>query len=841
VGISLPSSAEEDQLYIDLGDSPIYVKNGFEPAYVSFTDPNITDWGLELPASYEGSVIMSQLPRTNPVQSTGWSPWRDRPADEFTVMIPFTLNDDQLSVLFDRNDPVVPGVFLAGIGDNWEIYINGEMVYHRVFMDSDGVITSHRAQRSVFFPLNRTLLYAGDNMMVIHLYGAWDSINTGLFYSSPYYIGNYTAIMNRALDYQTMTFCTVFLFLSLYHALLYFLRRRNSHNLIYGALSALAAVYFTARSSAIYQFVEDTGITIRIEYTSLFLALFVLAAFLEALNRQRLRSITVAYGAFCGLFIVAQFIFSLDFAEDLFLIGKIVGSLFLIYVVAYDVIYAFFHEVGERQRTELLDGRKPALGVTIAKSLKDTVLGNISVFVFLMMCTAIFDLLDSQFWHTNLMLMRYGFFMLTLLMAFTLARSYASSFESTAQMNEALDRTVHQRTAELEQQVLLAQEASRAKSDFLATMSHEIRTPLNAVIGMTAIGAMSQESQRKDYAFERIQEASEHLLGVINDILDMSKIEAGKLELSNVAFVTRDVVARVANVMRFRTNEKSQDLRIHIADDVPVSLYGDDRRLAQVITNLIGNAVKFTPEKGCIALEVYLEEEVNDLCTLRFLVIDTGIGISEEQQTRLFQSFQQADSSTTRSYGGTGLGLALSKRMVELMGGEIGVTSQLGKGSTFSFTVRLPRASLDALAAEARVAVAELQNGEFAGFTILLVEDVAVNREIVHVLLEASQVRIDDAVNGQEAVRMFEANPELYDLVLMDVQMPVMDGYDATRQIRGSAHARGAYLPIIAMTANVFREDVEYALAVGMNAHLSKPIEINDMVVLLREYLTPRD
>jgi signal transduction histidine kinase/CheY-like chemotaxis protein len=481
------------------------------------------------------------------------------------------------------------------------------------------------------------------------------------------------------------------------------------------------------------------------------------------------------------------------------------------------------------------------------------------------MFSAIFDILDAAFWYTGILVTRYTFFALTLVMAFTLARNYASSFESTAQMNELLDKTVHQRTAQLEEQVLIAEAASRSKSDFLANMSHEIRTPLNAVIGMTTIGERAENTERKDYAFMRIKEASEHLLGVINDILDMSKIEAGKLELSEVVFALRDVVKRVENVMRFRTDEKRQVFRVILADDLPDTLYGDDLRLAQVMTNLIGNAVKFTPEGGTITLEVALEEEtdgdtpasgtpasaataaasaptvpdgvVGTSYTLKFLITDTGIGISAEQREHLFQSFQQASIGTARTYGGTGLGLALSKQIVELMGGQIWVESEPGLGSTFGFTIRALRAE-GAITQEAEP-VEELKPNEFAGFKVLLVEDVEVNREIVIALLADSGLEIDEAANGEEALEMVAADPGRYQFILMDVQMPVMDGDEATRRIRALDDERARTVPIVAMTANVFREDIERSLKVGMNAHLGKPIYLATLVDLLRRYLKP--
>jgi signal transduction histidine kinase len=509
--------------------------------------------------------------------------------------------------------------------------------------------------------------------------------------------------------------------------------------------------------------------------------------------------------------------------------------LFLLYTFVVDVAWTFGKQIKQRLRKARAENVRLRISTVIFDGLRDTLIGNILIFFVVCILTSVFDLLDASVYHTGIVLTRYTFFLLSMAMAFILARSYASSFEATAQLNELLDTTVRQRTSQLEEQVLIAEAASRSKGDFLANMSHEIRTPLNAVIGMTDIGERAEDIERKDYAFMRIKQASQHLLGVINDILDMSKIEAGKLEISEAGFSIRDAVIRVENVMRFRTDEKRQNLIVTVADEVPQAVFGDDLRLAQVMTNLVGNAVKFTPENGTISLQVSLVSQVDNIVTLQFLVIDNGIGLTEEQLPHLFNAFQQADAGTVRKYGGTGLGLALSKQIVELMNGDIWVESEFGKGSTFGFTIKA--ALSENPVKETAVFAEELKADEFLGKTLMLAEDIEVNREIVHALLEISGLKIIDAVDGQEAVELFAAEPSRFDFILMDVQMPVMDGYQATLNIRALKDPHATEIPIVAMTANVFREDIERSLAAGMDAHLGKPIDLNAVVALLRQYL----
>ena len=383
------------------------------------------------------------------------------------------------------------------------------------------------------------------------------------------------------------------------------------------------------------------------------------------------------------------------------------------------------------------------------------------------------------------------------------------------------------RNAALEQAV----QASKAKGNFLANMSHEMRTPMNAIIGMTAIGKVSEDIKKKNYAFERIENASSHLLGVINDILDMSKIEANKLELSTVTYCFEKMLQRIVDVISFRTDEKHQELVISVDEKIPGFLTGDDQHLAQVITNLLSNAVKFTPEHGKIHLNAKLLEERSDYCTLQIEVSDSGIGISEEQQSRLFSSFVQADSGTSRKYGGTGLGLAISKSIVELMGGKIWLESEPEKGSTFYFTIKALIANEIGVDVQEEESEQQAENENFEGYTILLTEDVEINREIVLTILEPTALHIDCAENGREAVEKFTASPDKYKLILMDLQMPEMDGYEATRNIRKIEQETARKpVPIVAMTANVFKEDIEKCLSAGMNDHLGKPLDIKELM-----------
>jgi PAS domain S-box-containing protein len=521
----------------------------------------------------------------------------------------------------------------------------------------------------------------------------------------------------------------------------------------------------------------------------------------------------------------------------------------------------------------------------------------------------------------------------------------------------------------------------KAKSDFLSRMSHEIRTPMNAIIGMATIAQKSVETDRIHYCLDRIDSASKQLLGLINDILDMSKIEANKLEIVNKPFDFEKMVQDTLNVIQIKAEEKKQQVIVDFNKRFDHALISDELRFSQVLLNLLSNAVKFTPENGSITVKIKwesLQDSTDDSrVNLHVEIIDTGIGISQEQQARLFNSFEQADGSITRRFGGTGLGLALCKRILNLMGGDIWIKSEIGKGSSFIFEVNvasgneLEQEIVEHICANERILVIDdsrdvleyfthilssfsmncevvssgkdglilLEGGikdnnpfnivlidwklpgedctsiirrireisgdisimimsvadwtdiepsvkslnirqflpkpvmpstlyntiinmddkrylrnimeqkreeaeninlidDLEGKCLLVAEDIEINQEILAALLEDTKIDIDFAINGAVVVDMFKKQSEKYDMILMDIQMPELDGFGATRQIRALGTDKAVSIPIVAMTANAFSEDVKACIDAGMNGHLAKPIEVNEMMKTLAKYLT---
>ena len=392
-------------------------------------------------------------------------------------------------------------------------------------------------------------------------------------------------------------------------------------------------------------------------------------------------------------------------------------------------------------------------------------------------------------------------------------------------LNAELEGRVEKRTAELSRAKDAAEEANRAKSEFLANMSHEIRTPLNGVIGMTELALETQLTSEQQEYLDTVKLSGDALLTVINDILDFSKIEAGKLDFESIEFNVRESIEAGLKALAIRAHERGLKLNCSVRPEVPTVLVGDPSRLRQVIVNLVGNAIKFT-DRGEVTVDVQVDSAEPSSALLRVSVMDTGVGIPQEKQSSIFDAFTQADGSTARRYGGSGLGLTISRRLVEMFGGRLWLDSSVGKGSTFHFTalfgvpavqITLPPPVIHRSAPEA-----------MKPLRILLAEDNRVNQIVVVRLMEKRGHSVEVASNGREALEKFRLGG--FDLLLMDVQMPQMDGFEATAAIREIEKSEAAHIPIIAMTAHAMKGDRERCLAAGMDGYISKPFQIDELM-----------
>lgn len=407
--------------------------------------------------------------------------------------------------------------------------------------------------------------------------------------------------------------------------------------------------------------------------------------------------------------------------------------------------------------------------------------------------------------------------------------NYLLETESSRQSLERYAFELNRQVGESAKATRQAEMTAQGKSDFLAMMSHEMRTPLNGIIGMTGLLESKNLDDTQLECVEVIRRSGETLLAIIDDVLDFSKIEAGRLTLESADFNPARAILDAIQIVERSAVAKSLTLSTHLDPALPAMVSGDVMRLRQVLLNLLSNAIKFTSE-GEIVVRGELRSAASDGYELYFSVTDGGIGISEEQQARLFQPFSQANASTARMFGGTGLGLAICKRLAGLMGGNIGVESRPAQGSCFWFTIRVGAAAPEPL----RLVAQSGTIGPATGFRLLLVEDNPINQKVARLVLDKLGYQVDVANNGFEALDAVDS--VRYDLILMDCIMPEMDGFEATRRLR-SAGGRAAEVPIIAMTANAFEDDRKACLAAGMNDFLSKPVRQSELAAKLEGLL----
>jgi signal transduction histidine kinase/CheY-like chemotaxis protein len=863
-------------LYTNLRENAWFVREGFSREEIIRQPlPSSPEWHLASEAGSDSPMIVRNFPFFNIPKRFFLDP-RGGKARDYTFITGFHMEKSQIDRI-NGDGAVIPGIYLASIGDNWEVYLNGTLVKSEMYPDENGALKTHRAWRHPHFPVQPGLFRPGTNILAFRICGDPNYNNTGFYYSINYYIDDYAQIEREHNEAFFIFFYGIYIFVGIYHFMLYMMRRRDLHNLCYSLFSGGIGIYFILRTNTIYQLFPNTDFLFRIEYFLLSLAGLFLTAFFDFIIRKKTTIVVYILGVLSALMGFSSLVFSQQFSEDTLLIDQVMILFVIFYILIFDVGYFFFVDGYKRWKiVRAENGRKNSLLRRFSYLMVNTHIGNLTIGIILLVVSGVFDLIDSWFLYWGLNTIRYSFPIFTIGSALILARQFGELYNemnvarnTLSMANIHLEHEVHRRTAELEAQTMRAESASRAKTEFLAKMSHEIRTPLNAIIGLSEVELTKvsnppaeeepndddDEGERETLGnLEKIYNSGSVLLGIINEILDISKIESGRFELSPEEYNVQSLLSDVVSQNLIRIESKPVSFTLRASPNLPARILGDEMRVRQILNNLLSNAFKYT-RKGTVKLEAWSNRPGGDSVKLIFIVQDTGIGIKKEDLGRLFVEYSQLDVKRNRLIEGTGLGLSITKGLVELMGGSINVESVYGSGSKFTVEIIqgiIGDETIGDEGAENLHALRFVEEDRSKGKTItrapmpyariLVVDDVMTNLAVARGLLRPYGISIDTASGGQEAIDKMMAveagDQPTYDAVFMDHMMPEIDGLEAVRIIRnemGSEYSQT--VPIIALTANALTGNEEMFLSKGFNGFISKPINVVKLDEILNRFV----
>jgi signal transduction histidine kinase/AmiR/NasT family two-component response regulator len=837
-------------LYKNLREVPAYAKRGFNSAELGVIPDESKGW-VRFPSAPTGRRIRnSNLPDLP--KRTYLSPF-GKPSEEFTITFLIEVDNKDLA-LMNGDVSTHPGFFFAGVGENWEFFFNGKSVHSEMHLDTNGKVKERRVWRDVHFPVDGLLFVQGTNILTLRVLGDPAFNMTGPFYSTaPIYMEDYKVIEKRQYNFLLIVLGGICIFAGVYYILLFFSikNKKEIFNLYFGIFSILLCVYAVARNGMVHNLIPNSDVTIRLEYFSLILMIPMFGLFIETLLKGKITIITMCYLTFCSLLAITVILFCNQYEEEVIIIWDLSAMIYYSYIIIYDIIYFLFWG----KHKEEYKGK----GIQLDMSIGSILIGTIGSYF-----CGLFDIFDILFIRSSLLLFQYSIFVINIGMVFALSQRFSGMYKRMEQSNALLEIAVQERTKELEEQTKIALQASKAKSDFLATMSHEIRTPLNAVIGLSEIELRGNLPEPSMNNITQIYQSGSSLLGIINDILDISKIEAGAFDLIPVEYETAPFIDDTVNLNRVRIGSKPISFILEIEGDFPRKLFGDELRVKQILNNLLSNAVKYT-ERGTVtfsAMAFYYNGKNSPVkneneVLLSFIVRDTGIGIQKKDMEKLFTVYTQLDSKINRKVEGTGLGLEITKKLVDMMNGTITAESEYGKGSVFTVTLIQKLADFTGIGEETAINLRNFQyvagrkqdeivpcwmpNGK-----VLVVDDVPVNIMVVEGLLEPYGVHVDSAYSGKEAIEKITNEDPNYDLVFMDHMMPGMDGIEAVRIIREweeqdkqkkKKNQLIDRIPIIALTANALAGNMEMFMAEGFDGFISKPIDVVEIDLALNRWV----
>lgn len=820
--------------YINLNECTSYLREGFYAPQL--LDPNFNDgtW-----VKSDGMISLKDSGLIDRYKQPMLT-MTDKPAQEFTHIIKFDVSSDQ--TIYMRRNTSVPTLYLPAIGDNWEIYLNGHLLKTEMYLDETGQIENHRRQAQVVIPFDGSYLQLKDNLLVFKIIGSPNVGTIGLLASGVTYIDQYKAVQQNIDDLALTAIIAVSIFMFFYNLMIFMRNRSEQHCLHFALLSLWIGIYTATQIPIASGFFLNAHILFKIMNITMITLGVPLTTFIMSVLKEKLRIWQLGLMAVSVALAAMLPIGGLQFIND----AKRIGQVLLI---------ATFITISLMLMGRLLSDAKQyaeengiAMALSLRHILSSTLIGNILPGILIPCIGTTYGWVVYGDIGNHLSLWLFG---IVLGMSIALNDDLTKAKVIASRQNEILEDAIRIRTRELAEQVSVTNAANKSKTKFLATMSHEIRTPLNAILGIADIELMNEDlSYSTKESLEKLQTSAFSLLNIINDILDLSKIETGKIEIAPAEYDVLSMINDSAQMNIVRVGKKNITFKLRVAPELPSMLIGDELRIKQIFNNILSNAIKYT-DKGSILFEISREPIPSDESKILFVfsVSDTGQGMKPDDVQNLFAEYSRFNKFANRETEGTGLGMSITKSLIDAMDGTISVESEYGVGS--KFTICLPQTMIeghDEVVGEERADAIEKFKYHETKQTekkaiayikmpyakILIVDDVDTNLYVARGLLTPYGLQIETVSSGIEAVARVRAG-ESYDIIFMDQMMPDMDGIEATKLIREFNY----YGTIIALTANAIAGNAEKFIASGFDDFLTKPIDIDRLDFLVKKYISP--
>jgi signal transduction histidine kinase/CheY-like chemotaxis protein len=823
---------------IDLTDPEVcqvYLREGIERNTNRSPETDAENWVNITDTTWS----IGRLPFAEPYKQPMFTP-TDLPVQFYTYQMDFNVTSDNMSYI--RRQALVPGLYIEAIADNWEIFVNGNLIKRELYLDENGNIINHRNVSAYSVPFDKNYLKEGENILTFHIAVHPNTLDAGIYYNSEVYIDDTDAIKKSHADFFMVFFTGITAFMGFYTLLVFMSNTKDKSYLYFAMVQFLLAVYIFTNTSWISILIINSHISKSLEYASMSLLPIFAALFTKGVAKERLGIFIYIVTAIQVAIAVLLPFGGVQFSVDLLLLSEVCVMISLLYGIITAAKWLF-----KAARAANPDGKITPGG--FGSVLLRTVMGNTLIGLIFVIISAVFAMIRSTFMDADQNSIIIGLFAFVLSVSFSLQNEVTETKHQVVHQNEELEGMVQSRTRDLEEQTELAINASKTKSRFLATMSHEIRTPMNAIIGISEILLQRNDlhSEIRD-GIDKMHHSGKSLLGIINDILDLSKAETGKLEIVPTEFSLPPLINDTVQLNIVRIGSKPIEFTMSLSDNLPEKLIGDELRIKQILNNILSNAFKYT-EKGSVKFDISGERTKTGFA-MRFTVTDTGQGMREEELKTLFDEYSRFNKIANRKTEGTGLGMNITGQLIQLMGGKIDVESVFGEGSTFTVSLPLEISGESAvISEEIRLKLCNFTFGtaENAGERrkeirdympygcALVVDDVATNLYVAVGLLKPYGIKITTASSGFAAIDIIKSG-ETFDIIFMDHMMPDMDGIETVKKIR----EMGYTLPIAALTANAIVGNEAIFRESGFDDFLSKPIDIRDLNRILIKFVRDR-